>query len=200
VITIVRAADQRVVPWKNGLGTTREVAVDPPDGDVARGFRWRVSLATIERDCPFSAFPGHDRHIMVVRGQGMTLTVQGRDASLGAAPSRVLSFPGEVPAACRLHAGPVLDLNVMTDRARASAWLEVVGVGPVPRLLPRLREDEALVVVALGGGLALRHPGGQVELADLDAARPDGADGPCELVATSAEAIVAVARITLARA
>src|SRR5215510_3780263 len=37
----------RRMPWKNGAGTTTEIAIDPPEADVAGRFRWRLSIADV---------------------------------------------------------------------------------------------------------------------------------------------------------
>lgn len=50
------------MPWRNGLGVTTEVLVQPPDASA--GFAWRISVATITRAGPFSPFPGYDRTIL----------------------------------------------------------------------------------------------------------------------------------------
>ena len=60
------------VPWKNGGGSTRELACWPP-GAGMDSFAWRVSVATIARPGPFSAFPGVDRQIMLLEGDGVRL-------------------------------------------------------------------------------------------------------------------------------
>ena len=60
------------MPWKNGAGLTRELAISPADASVD-DFDWRISVAAIERDAPFSAFPGVDRCIVLLRGAGMRL-------------------------------------------------------------------------------------------------------------------------------
>ena len=60
------------VPWKNGGGSTRELACWPP-GAGMDNFAWRVSVATIARPGPFSAFPGVDRQIMLLEGDGVQL-------------------------------------------------------------------------------------------------------------------------------
>lgn len=44
-----------VSPWRNGGGATREVARHP-QGAAADGFEWRVSVADIGADGPFSAY------------------------------------------------------------------------------------------------------------------------------------------------
>ncbi len=59
-------------PWKNGGGTTREIAVRPP-GAGMDAFAWRVSVADIVADGPFSAFPGIDRQIALLDGAGVHL-------------------------------------------------------------------------------------------------------------------------------
>lgn len=62
--------------WKNGGGETREICripSDEPDGD----FAWRASIATIERDGDFSCFPGVDRVITLLSGDGVDLCGEG---------------------------------------------------------------------------------------------------------------------------
>ncbi len=49
------------MPWKNGGGVTTEICVSPPSG----AFDWRVSIATVNADGPFSTLhrirtPHHD--------------------------------------------------------------------------------------------------------------------------------------------
>ncbi|MGR7000643.1 HutD/Ves family protein [Yinghuangia aomiensis] len=81
-----------VTPWRNGGGETREVAAEPSaDG----GFAWRVSIATIAQDGPFSAFPGVDRTITLLEGAGVHLVGDGLDHLLdrigGPSPARATS-------------------------------------------------------------------------------------------------------------
>ncbi|MCG3056381.1 HutD family protein, partial [Escherichia coli] len=59
-------------PWKNGGGATREIAVWPP-GAAMESFAWRISVADIADDGPFSAFPGVDRQIALLEGAGVHL-------------------------------------------------------------------------------------------------------------------------------
>ena len=73
---ILRAAERRAVPWKNGGGLTREVAAHPPQSDLGN-FDWRVSLAEVRRGGPFSSFPGIDRHMAVISGR-LELSISGR--------------------------------------------------------------------------------------------------------------------------
>jgi len=111
---VLRAADRIATPWKNGGGVTREVAAWPPGADLD-GFEWRISLAEIAADGPFSTFPGVDRVLTVIQGEGLLLTVDDRMLALDAA-SPPLDFPGEARVAARLTDGPISDLNVMVRR------------------------------------------------------------------------------------
>ncbi len=73
---ILRAADYRRMPWKNGGGETREVLVSPA-GAALNEIDWRISLATIATDGPFSTFDGIQRTLSVIHGAGIHLTVDG---------------------------------------------------------------------------------------------------------------------------
>lgn len=104
-------------PWKNGAGTTREIAASPDDGSLD-DFDWRMSLADVTADGPFSSFDGIDRQIMLWRGAGLRLDVgTGRVHALDA-PGVPFGFPGEAPTRATLIDGPTQALNVMTRRGR----------------------------------------------------------------------------------
>ncbi|MFD2250807.1 hypothetical protein FHS82_001441 [Pseudochelatococcus lubricantis] len=112
---VLRAADRRFRPWKNGGGETAEIVVAPPGADF-ESFSWRISTAIVAASGPFSAFPGVDRVLSVVDGDGaMVLTVGENEHRLDAA-SNPLAFPGDVPAAALLEGGGLLDFNVMVRR------------------------------------------------------------------------------------
>ncbi|THF59148.1 HutD/Ves family protein [Ollibium composti] len=108
----VPSAEFRAMPWKNGLGVTREVALG---GDAAT-FDWRVSIATVGASGPFSAFPGIDRTIAVLKGEGMLLNVDGARHELLAA-GEPFSFAGEAKVHADCIGGETTDLNIMTRRA-----------------------------------------------------------------------------------
>jgi hypothetical protein len=83
-------------------------------------------MAGIERDGPFSRFPGIDRTLCVLEGAGMRLDVDGRAPVELTPNSAPYSFPGDMAAAAVLLDGPIRDLNVMTPRARLAHRLIVV--------------------------------------------------------------------------
>ena len=104
----VHLADCPPQPWRNGGGTTRELLAWPQAAD----WQLRVSVADIERDGPFSPFPGVDRWFAVIEGAGVELTCRAA-RSRSAPATRRCSFDGEAAPACRLLHGPTRDLNLM---------------------------------------------------------------------------------------
>jgi environmental stress-induced protein Ves len=113
---VFRNADLVRVPWKNGGGTTAEVAAFP-EGSGFETFGWRISMADVASDGPFSLFPGIDRTLIVVEGNGIELDVEGIVYPLDRTSSK-LSFSGDDITTGRLLSGPIRDLNVMTRRGR----------------------------------------------------------------------------------
>jgi environmental stress-induced protein Ves len=138
-VRLLRAADRVATLWKNRGGVTREVAAWPP-GAGLDDFDWRVSLADVGADGPFSTFPGVDRILTVIAGQGLVLEVD--DQPIRLEPGAPFAFPGEASVTARLTAGPIRDLNVMVRRAAWTARVEpwrgdriVASGGPVLVLL-----------------------------------------------------------------
>ena len=100
-------------PWRNGGGTTRELVVFP----VREQWHWRMSVATIATDGPFSVFEGVKRWFAVLSGGGVRLTMGGNTHALRP-DSPPLSFDGGVALECELVAGPTEDFNLMVREGR----------------------------------------------------------------------------------
>ena len=101
-------------PWKNGAGLTREIASATAGSE---GFDWRISVAEVARDAPFSAFPGVARCIVLLRGAGLRL--RAGDGSIDHAldaPCAPFHFSGDVALHATLLGGPSRDFNVMVRR------------------------------------------------------------------------------------
>lgn len=119
---IIRAADCRTMPWKNGTGITTEIVVSPKGASLS-DFDWRVSMAQVGADGPFSAFAGIDRTLSVLTGHGIRLAFgDGETVTLdrAAAPFR---FAADREVNGALVDGPIVDLNVMSRRG---AWTHSV--------------------------------------------------------------------------
>jgi environmental stress-induced protein Ves len=105
------------MPWKNGGGETREIAVWPA-GAALDALEWRVSLATVASDGPFSTFAGVTRTLCVIQGAGIELHVEDEPARVLQTSSEPCMFDGAAPARAALIDGPIVDLNVMSRRGR----------------------------------------------------------------------------------
>jgi environmental stress-induced protein Ves len=116
-VRIIRASDCKTTPWKNGGGSTTEIAIGPA-GASLEDFDWRVSTARVASDGPFSDFAGIDRTLAVVEGSGLELTIGDRAPVMLSTETEPVSFPGDTPTSARLTAGEITDLNVMTRRGR----------------------------------------------------------------------------------
>lgn len=98
-----------VQAWRNGGGNTRELLAGPPD---VADWRWRISVAEITADGPFSAYTGVARWFAVLSGEGVVLA-QGDDHLALHAGDAPLAFDGASAPHCSLLAGPTQDLNLM---------------------------------------------------------------------------------------
>lgn len=114
--TLIPFAGLAPQPWKNGGGSTLDIASGPP-GATVHSFDWRLSLANIAHSGPFSHFPGVERTLALVDGAGFTLDIDGTRHVLLDIDDSTIAFAGEAAVAATLHGGPTLDFNVMTRRA-----------------------------------------------------------------------------------
>jgi environmental stress-induced protein Ves len=114
---ILRRDAYRKMPWKNGKGVTEEVA-SFPDGAGLDAFIWRLSIAHVAEDGPFSVFPGIDRTITLLSGDGMELDLPDASVELHLS-SDPYPFSGDLQISSRNRGGPTADFNVMTRRGLA---------------------------------------------------------------------------------
>ncbi|MSR38663.1 MAG: HutD family protein [Planctomycetes bacterium] len=122
---MIPSEKQRIVPWRNGEGETRQIAIEPPDATAASAFAWRISSAKITAKSPFSTFPNIDRSLWLLQGSGLLLFIAGQEVRLEKQFARV-DFAGEAEVKCELLGGAVCDLNLMVDRTRYRAAATVV--------------------------------------------------------------------------
>lgn len=195
-VRVLRFADYPVVPWRNGKGVTREIAAatvplastnrDPGGADLPPfpplAPAWRLTMATVESDVPFSDYPGLVRVLGVVDGDGIELTVGGRMSRLR--PGETYGpFAGGAPASARPLDGVALDLGLTFDPARTRGELSAVGTGG--------RDIVGLIwfVLSLVDGLEVSLNGTPVAtLARCDTAALDLRTGPIANLALAAPA------------
>ena len=116
----------RRLPWKNGLGSTLEIATDAAEAGAP--WTWRLSFAEVPTRAPFSIFAGIDRHIAVLEGDGLLLErgAQRIDAPRDGA---AFSFAGEDAIVGEPIGSGVRDANLMLDRRRWTGSLEILRIG-----------------------------------------------------------------------
>lgn len=176
---LLRAADYRAMAWRNGGGTTFEVAIGPEGAAFEPGaFAWRLSLALVEQDGPFSALPGYDRVLTLVAGAGILLD-GGEEGRLEVLPPfGQARFPGERAVTGLLRAGPIRDFNLMTRRRDTRGDARVIEIGPQDLALQTGAELLALHALA-APGFRLRSESGTLEAAAGDTVllQPAGVQG-----------------------
>jgi environmental stress-induced protein Ves len=164
---VIPANEYRRERWKNGAGWTREIHAHPAP---APGWDWRLSIAEIEQDAPFSSFPGVDRELVLLSGNGLRLRFDDGEVHELQPPHDRLRFAGERVVRGELLDGPTQDFNLMwrRDAIDAQLWHRPL-VGP-------------MVVFAEPGEVwALHLIAGQARFAD-DSSLPDLAAGDTALL------------------
>ncbi len=112
------------MPWLNGRGESLEIASDRGTDDA---WAWRLAMAPVVADGPFSKIDGVDRQLVLVEGHGMTLTIDRK--IFECKPLEIVSFRGEAMTSARLSRGPIRDINLMTRRGSCSGSLKLVRGG-----------------------------------------------------------------------
>ncbi|MDG3579079.1 HutD family protein [Rhizobium sp. YJ-22] len=153
-IEILKASDRKPMPWKNGGGETIEIAVHPADASLET-FDWRLSIATVAVDGPFSTFAGIDRTIAVLTGDGMDMRIDGKPQRL--TPETVpFPFQGDSKTEAWLIGGPVRDLNIMSRRTTLRHRMERLDITAPTRIETEGGECLVLAVDACRvGGVVL---------------------------------------------
>jgi environmental stress-induced protein Ves len=104
--------------WKNGLGYTTELLKESLDKNE---FAWRLSIAQVSQDGPFSNFEGYERTLLLLKGQGITLEQGDGSRQVLSKVLDAARFSGKGPTIASLHEGPIEDFNIMTRNGVCSA-------------------------------------------------------------------------------
>ncbi|MET0656319.1 MAG: HutD family protein [Pseudoxanthomonas sp.] len=115
---VIAANEYRRERWKNDSGWTREIVRFPETGD----WEWRLSIAEIEKDGPFSLFPGVERELVLIHGNGLRLRFEDEMQEVQPPHGRI-RFAGERAAYGELLDGPTHDFNLMWRRNVVAAEL-----------------------------------------------------------------------------
>ena len=153
-------------PWKNGGGSTTEIAIAPVGASLDK-FDWRISLATIAASGPFSAFPGVDRTLALVDGAGLVLDIGNEGRFVLSEDDPVVEFAGESAVVATLTLGPTTDFNVMTQRERCHHRLGRRVLSGSSEFAPR--GDVTILFLVEGDSLAVCSDSERIGLVRYDA-------------------------------
>ena len=165
MLRLIRQSEMLEGPWRNGMGVSWEIASHKEHG--ASEFSWRFAKARIDRDVPFSIYPGVDRVFMQISGNGLDLEFEGGQVLTVHESNVPHAFACDVPLTCKLRDGPCFDLNLFTARGVYEAHASVIKLSGMETL--DLSNIEA-VYFALEGSVVLSGQGGAVQLQAGDAA------------------------------
>ena len=149
MLRILRNADYPTRPWKNGGGTTRDIIASPP-GASFDDFDWRLSLAQVDRDGPFSRFDGVDRTLVLLSG---AMTLHDADRRIDLVRHEPVTFEGERAIHATVAGSTTLDFNVMTRRGRARHAVRCESFGKQTSI--EAAAGNTIVLFALESGLTV---------------------------------------------
>ena len=153
--------------WRNQLGWTREIAreVDDLEHEI-----WRVSIAEIDHDSAYSAFPGLRREQVLLEGNGMSLTFADGRVTMLEPPHGRVAFDGSEAPHCTLTEGPVRDFNLFFDPQQRNAELQhrpLVGT-----MLVFVEPRSTWLIYLMAGHMLVRSPDRQEGVAAFNEKRP----------------------------
>lgn len=112
MVMVLQREHFKIMPWKNGGGTTTELYRLEENDRLL----FRLSVAQVDHSGPFSLFPGMQRLLFLLKGDGFRLKFFDHDFVLER-PLAHLQFSGDEQVQCEVLGGPCLDFNVMVDEA-----------------------------------------------------------------------------------
>ena len=139
------------MPWANGRGTSYEIA---SDRNEAGEWTWRLAMAPVNEDGPFSRIECVNRFLAVVEGAGMLLSVDRK--KLQCLPMQVVRFRGDAITEATLLEGPIMDINLMVRRKEADGEMAIVSTAGLL--------NSASIVVAVGGSAQVKCGESIIEL------------------------------------
>lgn len=131
----------QTLPWRNGLGSTVELLAETPNKN--EDFSWRLSIASVANDGPFSDFSGYDRTLLLLEGSGITLNKPNGVFKVLNSSLDYANFKGEDLIDATLHDGPIKDFNIMTLRSICTS--SVTAIDETSESLLNINADKLLV-------------------------------------------------------
>lgn len=114
MITVISPEYFKTIPWKNGLGSTTELAISP--NSTLADFDWRLSIATVANDGVFSDFSGYERNLILIEGNGLTLKHDSGQVDELSQLLDIANFDGGWQTDGLLTNGTIKDFNIMAKQ------------------------------------------------------------------------------------
>ncbi len=167
LVTHLPSSDYQAMPWRNGAGTTHQIAIDDTLGDSQAPFLWRLSMADLAGDGPFSEIPDVDRILVLIEGDGVELTIaEAAPEPLG--EHAAIAFAGDVPTSLTMASQAGRNLNLMWDRTRATGIVDILQVGDTLHI-----EEHIAFAIALGTSATIEVDGDEHVLGEQDTLQID---------------------------
>ncbi|EKT56002.1 HutD family protein [Providencia sneebia] len=129
-IQLLTTDNYKKMPWKNGQGSTLEIARN--HGEGLDDFDWRVSIADVNSAGSFSFFPNKKRIIGVLDGTGLILHIDKQNPQT-LNQKEFLAFHGENKVFAELLNEPIRDFNLIYNPDKYAArlqWQNISSVAP----------------------------------------------------------------------
>lgn len=165
MITVISPDYFKTIPWKNGLGSTTELAIS--SGSNLDDFAWRLSIATVANDGAFSDFSGYQRDLVLIAGNGIALEHDGKSIDNLTKLLDVAHFDGGSKTLGTLTDGTIKDFNIMVKQGSYTAK---VNTYTNKQVVPIKAESELVFVYSLSSYC-------QVSQASLTTSVPTGSLG-----------------------
>lgn len=122
MIDIIHPSEFKIIPWKNGKGTTTELAISK--GGTLADFDWRLSIASVVEDGDFSDFSGYFRNLILIEGKGIRLEHDQEGIDELRELLSFASFDGGCKTRGSLLNGEITDFNLMTKTGKYQVDVE----------------------------------------------------------------------------
>jgi uncharacterized protein len=118
---VLKISQMKQTPWKNGLGLTTEIAIEPKTAIFPMDpFLWRMSCAEITSNNQFSKFLGYERILLVWKGPGFVLNNKSVQTF------EVVRFSGSDEVFCEMVGDKVLDLGIIYLKDKVQCYVKVL--------------------------------------------------------------------------
>lgn len=142
--------------WKNGRGTTQEIAVSHSNED----YDWRMSMADIVESGPFSLFPGMERILVLLTGSEIKITHHGHSSEQSLPLFSPYQFSGDWQTSATIYERG-RDFNLIYCRDKFVGSIEIINSASQSKLI---QSKNIAAVFCLQGKIKTEH--GQLNAMD----------------------------------